>query len=109
MTVRVLSHRLARISMFLVLCVFGMALASMAQTSSTGALTGKISDPSGAVVPGATITLTSLATGQSRTAMTGNDGSYNFGLLPPANYSLRIEAAGFKAVVVPSVTVSVTE
>jgi hypothetical protein len=81
----------------------------MAQSASTGALTGTVMDPSGAVVPNATVTATSLGTDQARTTMTGSDGSYKIGLLPPGNYRVRFEAAGFKAVEVPSASVNVTE
>src|SRR5207245_8058376 len=80
-----------------------------AQTAGTGALTGTIKDPSGAVVPNATVTLTSIDTAQSRTNTTGADGSYRFSLLPPGNYRVKMEASGFKPVEVPSVTVAVTE
>src|SRR5437016_2274374 len=80
-----------------------------AQTAGTGALTGTIKDPSGAVIPNATVTATSLDTGAARTATTGADGTYKFNLLPPGNYKGRIEASGFKPVEVPSATVNVTE
>ena len=49
-----------------------------AQTAGTGALTGTVKDPSGASVPSATITATSLDTGAVRMDMTGADGSYRF-------------------------------
>lgn len=81
----------------------------MAQTPGTGALTGTVKDPSGAVIPNATVTLVSIDTGQARTTMTGGDGVYHFNLLPPGNYRVKIEASGFKPVEVPSVTVAVTE
>jgi hypothetical protein len=81
----------------------------MAQTASTGALTGTIKDPSGAVVPNATVTLTSLDTAQARTATTSAEGTYQFSQLQPGNYRIRIEAAGFKPLEISSVTVSVTE
>ena len=81
----------------------------MAQTAGTGALTGTVKDPSGAVIPNATVTLTSVDTGQARTTMTGADGVYHFNLLPPGNYRVRIESSGFKPVEVPGVTVAVTE
>src|SRR6266481_3471343 len=90
---------LTRVGMLLVVCLFLATVPSvMAQTSSTGALTGRITDSSGAVVPGANLTLTSVDTAQSRTAATGPDGTYTFGLLPPGNYQLKIEASGFKTV-----------
>ncbi len=81
----------------------------IAQTPGTGALTGTVKDPSGAVIPNATVTLTSVDTGQARTTMTGADGVYHFSLLPPGNYRVKIESSGFKPVEVPSVNVAVTE
>ncbi|MGH9716141.1 MAG: carboxypeptidase regulatory-like domain-containing protein [Candidatus Acidiferrales bacterium] len=82
---------------------------SMAQSANTGALTGTVTDPSGAVISGATVTITNLATGQSRSVKTDANGSYKFSLLPPANYDVEFAAAGFKTFEVPSVTVNVTE
>ena len=60
-------------------------------------------------MPNATVTLTSLDTGASRTSTTGADGGYKFDLLPTGNYKVRIEAAGFKPVEIPSIAVNVTE
>ena len=85
------------------------ATSLMAQTPGTGALTGTVKDPSGAVIPNATVTLTSVDTGQARTTMTGADGVYHFSLLAPGTYRVKIESSGFKPVEVPSVTVAVTE
>lgn len=99
-----------RAGALLAVCLFlAMAPSLMAQTSSSGALTGRITDSSGGAVLNATVTLTSLATAQSRTTMTREDGTYQFGLLPPGDYQLRIEATGFKTVDIRSVAVSVTE
>ena len=81
----------------------------IAQTASTGALAGTVRDASGAVIPNATVTATSVDTGQARTTMTGTEGTYRFALLSPGNYRVRIEAGGFKAAEIPSATVSVTE
>ena len=82
---------------------------SHAQTAETGALTGTVSDPSGAVIAGATVTITNANTGQTRTATTDASGSYTFSLLPPGNYSVKFSASGFKTSQVASVTVNVTE
>ena len=81
----------------------------MAQSAGTGALTGTVTDPSGAAITSATVTLTSNDTNQSRTAATGSDGTYRFNLLPPGNYKVSFAAAGFKTAEVPSVGIAVTE
>ncbi len=78
------------------------------QTSGTGALTVTASDPSGAVIAGATVTVSNGAT-VTRKQTTDANGSYTFGLLPPGNYKVSIAAPGFKTVELPSVTVAVSE
>ena len=81
----------------------------LAQTSESGAITGTVKDTTGAVITTASVTITSLGTGQKRTVTTGDTGIYNFTLLAPGSYSLAIEAKGFKKLTVPSITVVVTE
>ncbi|HSR07982.1 MAG TPA: carboxypeptidase-like regulatory domain-containing protein, partial [Bryobacteraceae bacterium] len=93
----------------LALIAFAFAPSLKAQSAGTGALTGTISDPSGAVVPNVTVTLTSTDTNQVRTVTTGADGGYKFALLPPGTYRIRFSAAGFKTAEVSAVTVNVTE
>jgi carboxypeptidase family protein len=80
-----------------------------AQSATTGALTGTVTDPSGATIAGASVTASNLATGQSRSVTTDASGVYKISLLPPGNYSVKFSASGFKTVEVPSVTVNVTE
>ncbi|MDE3110421.1 MAG: carboxypeptidase regulatory-like domain-containing protein, partial [Acidobacteriota bacterium] len=80
-----------------------------AQSAGTGAIAGTVSDPSGAAVANAKVTLTSLATGQTRTATTGQNGDYRFSLLPPGNYKIDISASGFKTATAASVAVVTTE
>ena len=87
--------------------VFATSL--LAQSAGTGALTGVVTDPTGAVVPGVSVMIVSLETNQTRTTATGGDGAYKFSLLPPGNYSVRFSASGFKTSEVSSVTVNVTE
>src|SRR5271168_775235 len=89
----------ALVALFL---TFAVANRVQAQSGSTGALTGTVSDSSGGVIAGATVTVTSLGTGQSRNATTDPNGSYKFSLLPPGNYSVKFSAAGFKSAEVPS-------
>ena len=97
----------------LALLVLGVLItfapSAMAQTASTGSLSGTVTDASGAVVPNATVTITSADLGQKRTTTTAQDGTYKFSLLQPGNYRVRIEANGFKAVEIPTATVNVTE
>ncbi|HTU46929.1 MAG TPA: carboxypeptidase regulatory-like domain-containing protein [Bryobacteraceae bacterium] len=82
---------------------------ALAQSGTTGALTGTVTDPSGAIIAGATVTATNIGTGQARTDTTNANGSYKFSLLPAGNYSVKISAAGFKTSEVASVTVNATE
>ncbi len=80
-----------------------------AQSSGNGAISGTVTDPSGGAIAGATVTATSRATNQVRTATTGPAGDYKFSLLPPGTYGLKFTAPGFKTSEVASVTVNVTE
>ncbi|MGC1651025.1 MAG: carboxypeptidase-like regulatory domain-containing protein [Candidatus Sulfotelmatobacter sp.] len=66
------------------------------QSQATGSFSGTVSDNSGAVVAGAKVTVTSQATNVSREATTDDTGHYLVPLLGVANYTLRVEAAGFK-------------
>jgi hypothetical protein len=83
--------------------------AAWGQTSSTGALTVTATDPTGAVVPSANVTVTDTATAATRSHATESSGSYTFTLLPPGTYRVTIAAPGFKPVELTSVTVNVAE
>jgi Carboxypeptidase regulatory-like domain len=82
------------------ICLFSLlfcASALRAQTTvSTGSIQGLISDPSGAVVSGAKISISNKATGRVVTAKSTSAGAYASGALTPGNYVLRVEAPGFK-------------
>ena len=68
----------------------------MAQTT-TGSIVGTITDPSGAAVPGAVITVTNEATGIVAIRLTADSsGNYVATTLPPGRYSVTVEATGFK-------------
>jgi len=64
--------------------------------SGTSSLTGRVTDPQQAVLPGATVTLTNTATAASRTSVTNESGLYAFSALPPGIYTLKIELSGFR-------------
>ncbi len=65
----------------------------------TGGITGTVTDPAGAVVPGATITLTNDATGVLLSTKSTSSGTYSLNAIRPGTYTLRGEAAGFQAFV----------
>ena len=63
--------------------------------SVNGVIAGTVTDPSGAVVPNATVTITNTGTGSSQNTTTGPQGEYRFNLVPPGTYTVQIEAKGF--------------
>jgi hypothetical protein len=81
----------------------------IAQTAGMGVLTGRVVDSSGNPVANATVTVTSVDNGQARSATTGTDGSYRFDELPLGNYRMKLEAAGFQNLEIPSATVDGTK
>jgi hypothetical protein len=85
-----------------------MAFSLQAQTGTTGAINGTVTDATGGVVPNATVTATNTETGAVRTGATNAAGQYQFQLLQPGTYTVKFSASGFKTVEVP-VTVNVTE
>jgi len=94
----------------LVICLFvGLTTSLMAQSAETGVLTGKVTDSSGAAVANATVTATSLDTGQMRSTTTRADGSYRFDGLKKGSFRLKIEAPGFTTLETSSVQVDSTE
>ena len=77
----------------LLLCLWILAPGGRAQTTDGPALRGTITDPSGALVPGALVQLRGPSGEQRRT--TGNDGQYAFPLLKAGKYTVRVIAKGF--------------
>jgi hypothetical protein len=71
-----------------------------------GSIVGTVTDPQGTVVPGAKVTITNLAKGTVQEATTNESGNYTVSHLIPDEYKVRVEAQGFKAYDVPSLTVS---
>jgi hypothetical protein len=72
------------------------SVAAWAQTQ-LATVSGTITDPSGAVVPGVSITIVSQGTGLKRSAVTDTAGEYRFAGLPTGDYSLRIQKTGFQS------------
>jgi Carboxypeptidase regulatory-like domain len=100
----VISHRttdnfkLIRFVIVFAYVLWATMTARAQSTTATGNIQGTLTDPSGAVVEGAKVTITNKDTGQSNTVTTSSAGAYNSGTLVPGNYSVRAEAAGFKTV-----------
>src|SRR5579859_5414266 len=67
-----------------------------AQTLISGDISGTVTDPSGAVVPNAHVTVTSVETGQSKAATSDAGGAYRVSLLTPGNYKISVTASGFQ-------------
>ena len=76
-----------------------MLLVAAAAWAQDGAITGRVTDTSGAVLPGVTLSLTGSSVMGVRSAVSDDQGSYRFGLLPPGAYTLKFEIPGFNAVV----------
>lgn len=86
------------------------ALASMvplpaAAQLTRGAISGTVRDPQGAAVPGASVTVTNMATNISRSTVTDSEGFYRVPALEPGTYALRAEIAGFTTVAYKDVRV----
>src|SRR3954462_2993668 len=86
--------RMRRLGLMLLLATtFHVALAAQ---ETTGTITGVVTDESGGVLPGVTVTVTNTGTAQTRTVVTNETGTYNASLLPIGTYDVAFELAGFK-------------
>jgi len=82
-----------------IVLTFAMQATSLAQ-EATARIIGTITDPRGALVAGAKITVTNVATGVSREAVSDSEGNYQVLSLPLGKYRVSAERAGFKQVVI---------
>ena len=103
MTSRRFAHLLSRFSL-MVLVLTAFALPTFAQ-SNKGTIVGTVTDPNGALVAGAKITVINPATGDTREATTNDDGTYTVPNLDPGKYRVSVDAAGFQTTVFEDVTV----
>jgi hypothetical protein len=92
------------VSFILCLLLSSITTLSLAQSNS-GSLRGQVRDTTGAAVPGATIKIIDLGTNATVTVTSGSDGQYSAPSLRPVNYSIRIEAPGFKTATLSNVKV----
>ena len=96
------------VPLFILTGFFWLAGLSTAQSPTTGQITGVVKDPSGAVVSGAKLTLTSSA-GVQRGTTSDAAGHYAFSLLPPGSYRLETDKAGFSKATAEGIIVRITE
>ena len=85
------------------------AITGFAQSQTTGRIEGTVRDPNGAVIVGAEVTVTSLATSEERKVTTDREGNYAVPLLSPSMYRVRVGASGFNPALFDSVLVVITE
>src|SRR5581483_9973434 len=78
--------------------VWGLALIAPALFAQTGEITGRVTDSTGAIVPGAMVKVTSVATGADRDIQTNNEGYYNAPLLLPGEYKISVQREGFRPI-----------
>jgi hypothetical protein len=95
-----MSVKKIRTSLLFVVILFVVTAMSQvwAQTTTTGDISGVVTDPTGAVIPNASVALKNVDTGSTQSATTNSQGSYRFALLSPGNYSVSASATGFQPV-----------
>lgn len=95
-------------SLGIILCALSLWTVA-ASCQSTGTIVGKVSDPSGASIPGSVVTATNAATGLDRSTAALEDGSYTLRVLPPGSYRVSATQPGFQTVTRTGVKVSIDE
>ncbi len=89
----------------LLVAILAISNLAWGQASTAGELSGTVTDPTGAVIPKAAITISRPSTGFSRSITAGEDGSFDIADLQPGDYTLRASANGFSDAVYNGVTI----
>ncbi len=90
------ARRFAAVQILLPLAALAFLSVPLKAQLYSGSVTGVVSDPTGAVIPGAKVTLTDTAKGYTFTASSDQVGRYILRNLPPSDYQISVEASGFK-------------
>ena len=88
-------RKLQRVAAPLLLLAFALS-GSTLFAQGYGAVSGTVTDPSGAAIPGATVTATQVDTGRQTTVTSSQTGTFVFTTLPPASYTFKVTAPGFQ-------------
>ncbi|HEX2462683.1 MAG TPA: TonB-dependent receptor, partial [Vicinamibacterales bacterium] len=93
-----------------ILCALALVLAAASHTAAqqtTGTIAGRVVDPQGSAIPGATVTASNTQTGFSRATVSDNEGLYRLAALPVGTYDVKVELQGFATVEQKNLQVSV--
>jgi len=104
------SRKLALLAFVLALTVvgtFSLTPPAMAQSATSGAVIGTVSDPSGAVVPKAEVTLVNTATNGTQVQSSNDSGGYTFPNVAPGLYTITVKMGGFRTASLANVVVEV--
>src|SRR5881409_3121266 len=96
-------------SLLLFAFLLSSSICALGQSQTTGRIVGTVKDERGAVIVGAEVTVTSLATAEERKVTTDTEGNYAVPLLPPGAYRVRVTTNGFSSALFDSVQVVITE
>ncbi len=77
--------------------IVGFSVQTQGQSIISGDITGTVTDPSGATIPDATVTLMNVSTNASQKTTTNAEGSYRFAFVPPGTYQINVSASGFQS------------
>src|SRR5438093_1604646 len=95
--------------MILTLVMVFAIVSTPAMAQSGGSVKGVVKDTTGAVLPGAQVTLTNKSTTRPLQVLTNETGSYTFSFVPPGDYSVGFEMQGFRKLTIGNITVNVAQ
>jgi hypothetical protein len=98
-----------RLALRFVFVIFAISVAVANAQDTTGTILGTITDSSGAVLPGVTITIKNTDTSQTRVSVSDAAGRYRMPLLPPGHYEVDAQLSGFQTLVRSGITLTVGE
>src|SRR6476660_374886 len=88
-------HKPYRAFIFILALIFSLCVSAAAQSVASGTVEGTITDPQGAVIAGATVSIRNPITGYQQTTTTDPSGTFRFGNVPFNNYHIEVSQSGF--------------